>query len=100
MFSARDSLDVSICNANVICILEWNLTNMAAVESSQNLQKHDRRFFLTSVKRSTGNVAVLREQYLREDLSCHSPWCRECPDTSSKCAYCVCMDAAMCVLGK
>ena len=60
---------------------------MAAVESSQNLQKHDRRFFLTSVKRSTGNVAVLREQYLREDLSCHSPWCRECPDTNGVCVH-------------
>lgn len=64
--------------------LEWDWTKMAqvCVSSSQKLCKQDRRFFLTSVKPSTGNISVLREQYLREDLSCHSPWCRVCPATS------------------
>ena len=50
----------------------------ACVENSQNLCKEDRRFFLTTIKHFTGSVAVLREQYLREDLSCRSPWCRVC----------------------
>ena len=50
---------------------------------TQYVQKNDRLFYLKGTRIGRKTVSVVREQYLRTDICCHSPLCKRCDHSFS-----------------